>query len=74
MTDGMLIFLVGQGITVIGFVIHFYTKTQTRLSEIEIRLRAVEKQDDTIMRKLDEIKEEITDLKIAIQNKKDRED
>lgn len=72
MTDGMLIFLVGQGITVIGFVIHFYTKTQTRLMEIEVRLKAVEKQDDTIMRKLDEIKDEITDLKVEIQNKQNR--
>jgi hypothetical protein len=73
MTDGMLIFLVGQGITVIGFVIHFYTKTQTRLREIEIRLNAVEKIDDAIMRKLDDIYDEITELKIAIHNKKDRD-
>lgn len=69
----MLFFLGAQAITIFGVVLTFYTRTQTRLKEIEIRLTLVEKHDDDIMQKLEEIKTVVTDLRIELQNKQDRD-
>lgn len=69
----MLFFLGGQAIIVFGAVLTFYTRTQTRLKEIELRLTLVEKHDDDIMRKLEEIKTVVTDLRIELSQKQDRD-
>ena len=54
------------------FGIQFYTRVNVQLKELDLRLKIVEKQDDTIMQKLDTVLEEIGDLKIELQNKQNR--
>jgi len=44
-----------------------------KLKELEIRVNVVEKQDDQISKKLDNIFNQLTHLTIQLQNKQDRE-
>jgi hypothetical protein len=43
-----------------------------KLSELEIRLKSVEKQDDEIYAKLDKIMDKLTQIEINLNNKADR--
>ncbi len=66
----------GNFLTVIMIVaggIGGYVKLMTKIKELEIRLNSVEKQDDKIINKLDLIAEAISEIKIEMQNKQDRE-
>lgn len=58
-------------IFVIG-LFKIYTDLQVKLKELDMRLIAVEKQDDEIYAKLDRLAEAVNDLKVLLQNKMDR--
>lgn len=49
-----------------------YVKLMTKLVELETRVMAIEKQDNTISSKLDRIVEDLTEIKIELQNKQDK--
>ena len=49
-----------------------YTDLQVKLKELDMRLIAVEKQDDEIYLKLDRLAEAVNELKVLLQNKADR--
>ena len=49
-----------------------YTDLQVKLKELDMRLSAVEKQDDEIYLKLDRLAEAVNELKVLLQNKADR--
>lgn len=72
MTQVML-FIAGQAIVIIGGLIGIYVKVSLKLKELEIRVNVVEKQDDQISKKLDNIFNQLTQLTIQLQNKQDRE-
>jgi uncharacterized protein YoxC len=67
------IFLAGQAIMIIIGLISIYVKVSLKLKELEVRVSMVEKQDDIIAKKLDNILETINRLAIAMQNKQDRD-
>jgi uncharacterized protein YoxC len=69
----ILIFIAGQAILIIGGLIGIYVKVSLKLKELEIRVHVVEKQDDQISRKLDNIFNQLNQLTIQLQNKQDRE-
>ena len=69
----LVIFLVGQAITILLGLIGIYVKVSLKLKELEIRVNVVEKQDDLISKKLDTIANQINNLSIQLQNKQDRE-
>jgi len=71
--DSLIIFLIGQAVTILIGLIGIYVKVSLKLKELEIRVNVVEKQDDLISRKLDTIANQINNLCIQIQNKQDRE-
>lgn len=59
----------------VGFAIglfKIYTDLQVKLKELDMRLIAVEKQDDEIYLKLDRLAEAVNELKVMLQNKADR--
>jgi hypothetical protein len=66
------LFIIGQAIIIIAGLIGIYVKISLKLKELEIRVSMVEKQDDTLSKKLDHISEQINKLAIAMQNKQDR--
>ena len=66
------LFIIGQAIVIIIGLIGIYVKISLKLKELEIRVNMVEKQDDTLSKKLDHILDQINKLAIALQNKQDR--
>ena len=59
----------------VGFAIGLFkiwSDIQVKMRELDIRLKAVEKQDDEIYAKLDKIMDKLTGIEIALQNKQDR--
>jgi hypothetical protein len=69
----VMIFIAGQAILILGGLIGIYVKVSLKLKELEIRVNVVEKQDDQISKKLDNIFNQLTHLTIQLQNKQDRE-
>ena len=67
------IFLVGQAVAIIIGLISIYVKVSLKLKELEVRVNMVEKQEDNIAKKLDNIQSTLNSLAIALQNKQDRE-
>ena len=66
------LFIIGQAIVIIIGLIGIYVKISLKLKELEIRVSMVEKQDDNLSKKLDNISDQINKLSIALQNKQDR--
>ena len=66
------LFIIGQAIVIVIGLIGIYVKISLKLKELEIRVSMVEKQDDQIYKKLDNILDQINKLSIALQNKQDR--
>lgn len=59
----------------IGFgvgLFKIYTDMQIKMKELDVRLSAVEKQDDEIYDKLDKISDDLQEIKIELQNKQNR--
>lgn len=71
--QNIALFLAGQAIMIIVGLISIYVKVSLKLKELEVRVNMVEKQDDIIAKKLDNILATINQLAIAIQNKQDRD-
>ncbi len=65
--------MAGQAIMIIIGLISIYVKVSLKLKELEVRVSMVEKQDDIIAKKLDNILNTINKLAIAMQNKQDRD-
>jgi hypothetical protein len=73
MTQNIVVFMAGQAIMIIIGLISIYVKVSLKLKELEVRVSMVEKQDDIIAKKLDNILNTINKLAIAMQNKQDRD-
>lgn len=69
----IVVFLVGQALAIIIGLISIYVKVSLKLKELEVRVNMVEKQEDNIAKKLDNIQTTLNALAIALQNKQDRE-
>jgi len=68
----MILTIVIQSILFSSGLFKIYTDVQVKLSELEIRLKSVEKQDDEIYMKLDKIMDKLTQIEISLNNKADR--
>jgi len=71
--ETIAIFLAGQAIVIITGLISIYVKVSLKLKELEVRVNMVEKQDDIIAKKLDNIQTSLNKLFVALENKQDRE-
>jgi uncharacterized protein YoxC len=71
--NSIVVFLAGQAIAIIVGLISIYVKVSLKLKELEVRVSMVEKNEDSIAKKLDNIIETINKLAISMQNKQDRE-
>lgn len=72
MATSLIVFLIGQALTILIGLISIYIKVSLKLKELEVRVSMVEKQDDIIAKKLDNILETINKLAIELQNKQNR--
>lgn len=71
--ESIAIFLAGQALAIIIGLISIYVKVSLKLKELEVRVNMVEKQEDVIAKKLDNIQNSLNKLFIALENKQDRE-
>jgi uncharacterized protein YoxC len=71
--ESIAIFLAGQALAIIIGLISIYVKVSLKLKELEVRVSMVEKQDDIIAKKLDNIQNSLNKLFVALENKQDRE-
>ena len=70
--QSILIFIAGQAIFILIGLVSIYVKVSLKLKELEVRVSMVEKQDDIIAKKLDQIQATLNALAIDLQNKQDR--
>lgn len=70
--QSVVIFIAGQAIFILIGLISIYVKVSLKLKELEVRVSMVEKQDDIIAKKLDNIQATLNTLAIDLQNKQDR--
>lgn len=56
----------------LGSVVFVYVQLSNKISELDIRLRVQEKQEEKVLQKLDALIEKINDLEIKLQNKVNR--
>lgn len=73
MNQAIILFISGQAIALIGAGFTIYTRIMVKLKELELRVKMVEKQDDSIMKKLDDLQSSINDVKVSLENKLDRD-
>jgi uncharacterized membrane protein YciS (DUF1049 family) len=71
--ESIAIFLAGQAIAIIIGLISIYVKVSLKLKELEVRVTMVEKQDDIIAKKLDNIQTSLNKLFVSLENKQDRD-
>ena len=71
--ESIAIFLAGQAIAIIIGLISIYVKVSLKLKELEVRVTMVEKQDDIIAKKLDNIQISLNKLFVSLENKQDRD-
>ena len=71
--ESIAIFLAGQALAIIIGLISIYVKVSLKLKELEVRVHMVEKQEDVIAKKLDNIQNSLNKLFVALENKQDRE-
>jgi uncharacterized protein YoxC len=70
--QSVVIFIAGQAIFILIGLVSIYVKVSLKLKELEVRVSMVEKQDDIIAKKLDQIQATLNTLSIDLQNKQDR--
>jgi chaperonin cofactor prefoldin len=69
----IILFLAGQTVLFITTCVTVYVRIIGRLKELEVRVQMMERQENRVLSKLDDITEQLSDLKTAIQNKQDRQ-
>lgn len=72
MSEGLVMFLCGQAILIFYGGISIYTKISLKLKELDLRVSIIERQDNKITNKLDQIYEKVNKIEIELQNKQDR--
>ncbi len=58
--------MVGLGITVIGSILGIYVRMETKMKELDIRVKGLERTDNAMNEKLDKLMEMINDIRVSI--------
>jgi len=73
MSNELLIFLVGQAVTIVYGWVKLNTQMTIKLKELDIRLEHIEKKDEDVSHKLDSIFKKISEIQLELQNKQNRD-
>jgi peptidoglycan hydrolase CwlO-like protein len=73
MTQELLIFLVGQAVTILYGWVKLNTQMTIKLKELDIRLEHIEKKDQDVSQKLDSIFNKISEIQLELSNKQNRD-
>ena len=58
--------LVGLSVTVIGSILGIYVRMETKMKELDIRVKGLERTDNAMNEKLDRMLEMINDIRVSI--------
>jgi len=72
MNSNVLLTIILQSIAFAIGIFKIYNDVQVRMKELEMRLHAVEKQEDEIYRQLEKIFEAINEIKLDLKDKQNR--
>jgi hypothetical protein len=70
--DIILIGFILEAVLFLAGLFKVYTDMQVHFKEIDVRLSAVERQDDEIFLKLDKIMEKLSQIDVKMENKANR--
>lgn len=73
MSQELLIFLIGQAVTIVYGWVKLNTQMTIKLKELDIRLEHIEKKDQDVSQKLDSIFNKISEIQLELQNKQNRD-
>jgi hypothetical protein len=73
METSLIVPIIIQSILFLFGLIKIHQDVQIKLKELDIRLTAVERQDDEIYAKLDKLMDGIQEIKVELQNKQNRD-
>lgn len=60
------------GIGMVGGLVSIYVRMETKLKELDVRVRSLEQTDKAMLAKLDKMMDAINDIKLALVEKADR--
>ena len=66
MNTDVIMWMVGLGITVIGSILGIYVRMETKMKELDIRVKGLERTDNAMNEKLDRMLEMINDIRVSI--------
>jgi hypothetical protein len=66
MNTDVIMWMVGLGITVIGSILGIYVRMETKMKELDIRVKGLERTDNAMNEKLDKLMEMINDIRVSI--------
>jgi hypothetical protein len=66
MNTDVIMWMVGLGITVIGSILGIYVRMETKMKELDIRVKGLERTDNAMNEKLDKMMEMINDIRVSI--------
>jgi hypothetical protein len=69
MNSDVLMWMVGLGITVIGSILGIYVRMETKMKELDIRVKGLERTDNAMNEKLDKLMEMINDIRVSIASR-----
>lgn len=60
------------GIGMVGGLVSIYVRMETKLKELDVRVKSLEQTDKAMLAKLDKMMDAINDIKLALVEKADR--
>lgn len=60
------------GIGMVGGLVSIYVRMETKLKELDVRVKSLEQTDKAMLVKLDKMMDAINDIKLALVEKADR--
>jgi len=70
--DMVVVGFVMESVLFLAGLFKVYTDMQVHFKEIDVRLKAVERQDDEIYAKLDKIMDKLSEMDVKMENKANR--
>jgi hypothetical protein len=69
MNANIVMWMVGLGITVIGSILGIYVRMETKMKELDIRVKGLERTDNAMNEKLDRMLDMINDIRVSIASR-----
>jgi hypothetical protein len=69
MNADIVMWMVGLGITVVGSILGIYVRMETKMKELDIRVKGLERTDNAMNEKLDRMLDMINDIRVSIASR-----